>query len=136
MNIILDVGIIIFFVASAAIFFYFWKKFRGRGLKPDQLQYVKAHWIRIIDSFDMHSQQAVMDADKLLDYVLKCYGYEGNLGEKLKVAKGHFSDLNGVWSAHKLRNTVAHELVQLNKDDARRALRQFKQALNDLGAKL
>ncbi len=136
MNIILDVGIIIFFVASAAIFFYFWKKFRGRGLKPDQLQYVKAHWIRIIDSFDMHSQQAVMDADKLLDYVLKCYGYEGNLGEKLKVAKGHFSDLNGVWSAHKLRNTVAHELVQLHKDDARRALRQFKQALNDLGAKL
>lgn len=136
MNIILDVGIIIFFVASAAIFFYFWKKFRGRGLKPDQLQYIKAHWIRIIDSFDMHSQQAVMDADKLLDYVLKCYGYEGNLGEKLKVAKGHFSDLNGVWSAHKLRNTVAHELVQLNKDDARRALRQFKQALNDLGAKL
>lgn len=136
MNIILDVGIIIFFVASAAIFFYFWKKFKGRGLKPDQLQYVKAHWIRIIDSFDMHSQQAVMDADKLLDYVLKCYGYEGNLGEKLKVAKGHFSDLNGVWSAHKLRNTVAHELVQLNKDDARRALRQFKQALNDLGAKL
>ncbi len=136
MNIILDIGIIIFFVASAAIFFYFWKKFRRRGLKPDQLQYVKAHWIRIIDSFDMHSQQAVMDADKLLDYVLKCYGYEGNLGEKLKVAKGHFSDLNGVWSAHKLRNTVAHELVQLHKDDARRALRQFKQALNDLGAKL
>ena len=136
MNILLDIGIIIFFVASAAIFFYFWKKYRRKGLRPDQLQYIKAHWIRIIDSFDSHSHQAVMDADKLLDYVLKCYGYEGHLGEKLKVAKGHFSDLDGVWSAHKLRNTLAHEFKQLSQDEGRRALRQFKQALNDLGAKL
>lgn len=136
MNIFIDIGIILFFLVSAGIFFYFWRKFKKKGLRPDQLQYIKAHWIRIIDSFDMHSSQAIMDADKLLDYALKCYGYEGHLGEKLKVAKGHFSDLNGVWNAHKLRNTLAHEFKQLSKDEGRSALRQFKQALNDLGAKL
>lgn len=117
-------------------FFLILLRRRRKSLSNEQLQYIKAHWIRIIDSFDSHSEQAVMDADKLLDYALKCYGYEGHLGEKLKVAKGRFSDLDGVWSAHKLRNTLAHELVQLSKDDGRRALRQFKQGLNDLGAKL
>ncbi len=136
MNWFLIASLVFFLVCFGAVFFYFWRKFRGRGLRPDQLQYIKAHWIRIIDSFDMHSSQAVMDADKLLDYALKCYGYEGHLGEKLKVAKGHFSDLSGVWSAHKLRNTLAHEFKQLAKDEGRAALRQFKQALNDLGAKL
>jgi len=130
-------GSLVFFaLCFGAVFIYFWRKYKKPKLRSDQIQYIKSHWIRVIDSFDMHSNQAVMDADKLLDYSLKCYGYEGTLGEKLKMAKGRFSDLDGVWSAHKLRNTLAHELVELSKDDGRHALKQFKRALNDLGANL
>ena len=136
MNWFLFASLVFFFVCFAAVAFYFWKKFTTKKFSSEQLQYMKAHWIRIIDSFDMYSNQGVMDADKLLDYALKCYGYEGTLGDKLKIAKSRFSDLNGVWSAHKLRNTLAHELVKVSKEDGRRALKQFKQALNDLGANL
>ena len=71
-----------------------------------------------------------------MDYALKKHGFEGSLGEKLKKAGPRFNDLNAVWSAHKLRNRIAHELSEINKEEAKRALKQFKRALNDLGAKL
>ncbi len=117
-------------------FFALWKRSRRSRFSSEQLQYIKAHWIRIIDAFGDHPGQGVMDADKLLDYALKCYGYDGFLGEKLKKGKGHFSDLNGVWNAHKLRNTLAHELVKISSERGKEALSQFKKALNDLGANL
>lgn len=128
--------LVFIFLIFAFGFFVLWKRSRRKRLSGEQLQYIQSHWIRIIDAFKSHPNQSVMDADKLLDYALKCYGYEGPLGEKLKKAKGHFSDLNGVWSAHKLRNTLAHELVHVSDDVSRKALSQFKRALNDLGANL
>lgn len=113
-----------------------WRKFRAKKFSQEQLQYIRAHWIRIIDSFDSHSKQGIMDADKLLDYALAKKGFVGTLGEKLKKAGSRFSDLNGVWQAHKLRNQIAHELKDINIVEARRALKFFKQGLNDLGANL
>lgn len=113
-----------------------WRKFKAKKFSSEQLQYIRAHWIRIIDSFDSHSKQGIMDADKLLDYALAKKGFVGTLGEKLKRAGFRFSDLNGVWQAHKLRNQIAHELKDINIVEARRALKFFKQGLNDLGANL
>lgn len=113
-----------------------WKKFRGKKFDNEQLQYIKAHWIRIIDAFDSHTKQGIMDADKLLDYALAKKGFSGTMGEKLKKAGPRFSNLNGVWQAHKLRNQIAHELGEINFNEARLALKFFKQGLNDLGANL
>lgn len=113
-----------------------WRRFKAKRFSQDQLQYIRAHWIRIIDSFDSHFKQGVMDADKLLDYALAKKGFVGTLGEKLKKAGSRFSDLNGVWQAHRLRNQIAHELKDINIHEARRALKSFKQGLNDLGANL
>jgi len=46
-----------------------------------------------------------------------------------------WSNANNVWTAHKLRNQIAHEPdVRLDYDGARRALTAFKQALKDIGA--
>lgn len=50
----------------------------------------------------------VIEADKILDQALKYLGFEGSLGDKLKTAGPRFSDLNAVWSAHKLRNRIWH----------------------------
>lgn len=113
-----------------------WRKFKTKKFSREQLQYIMAHWLRIIDSFDSHAKQGIMDADKLLDYALAKKGFVGTLGEKLKKAGPGFSDLNGVWRAHKLRNQIAHELEDINIVEARRALKFFKQGLNDLGANL
>ena len=131
------IGLIAFFVLDfVLVVFIVFKRSRAKSLDMKTLQYVKSHWIRIIDMFNTNTKGAILDADKLLDYVLDRLGFEGHLGEKLKKAGPRFSDLNGVWFAHKLRNKVAHELGDLNMDEARRALKNFKQALNDLGAGL
>ncbi len=78
----------------------------------------------------------VLDADKLLDQALKDRGAPGEtLGERMKNSKELFSDRNGIWSAHKLRNAIAHESdVKVSYSQARQALSQFKKALKDVGA--
>lgn len=131
------IGIGIFLAVDFFIVAYvFWKKSRNSGLDEKTLRYIQSHWIRIIDMFPGNPKGAILDADKLLDYALARKGFEGSVGEKLKKAKGRFSDLNGVWVAHKLRNKVAHELGDIDMKVGKRALGHFKRALNDLGARL
>lgn len=79
---------------------------------------------------------AILDADKLLDQALREHGLKGEtMGERLKNAKTIWTNANAVWSAHKLRNQIAHETeVKVGFDNARRALAGFKQALKDVGA--
>ncbi|HET8884339.1 MAG TPA: hypothetical protein VFM68_02615 [Candidatus Saccharimonadales bacterium] len=79
---------------------------------------------------------AVLNADKLLDQALRDRRIKGEtMGERMKTAKNMWSNANVVWSAHKLRNQIAHETdPQVSYDDARRALAGFKQALKDVGA--
>ena len=53
----------------------------------------------------------------------------------MKAAKKTWTNANHVWSAHKLRNKIAHETnVRVSFDETRRALAAFKQGLKDLGA--
>lgn len=78
----------------------------------------------------------VLNADKLLDKALRERGFKGEtMGERMKIAKDVWSNANAVWSAHKLRNHIAHETdARVSYDDARVALAGFKQALKDVGA--
>lgn len=79
---------------------------------------------------------AVLNADKLVDLALRECGTNGEtMGDRLKNSNAKFSDLNGLWTAHKLRNRIAHESdVVVAYDEARYALSCFKKALKDLGA--
>ena len=78
-----------------------------------------------------------MEADKLMSHVLKANGFEGNVGEQLKDAKLLFTSLDNVWTAHKLRNKIAHEVThETSLKEYKNALSYFKQALQDLGAKI
>ena len=86
---------------------------------------------------DPHTcQMVVLNADKLLDQALRERGIKGQtMGERMKTLQGTWSNANAVWTAHKLRNRIAHESdVAVSYDDARRALGAFKQALKDVGA--
>lgn len=82
------------------------------------------------------AQLAVLNADKLLDQALKERGVKGEtMGERMKAVKDSWSHADDVWGAHKLRNRIAHESdIRVSYDDARRALKKFKQALKDIGA--
>lgn len=79
---------------------------------------------------------AVINADKLVDQALRESGFKGeNMGERLKINATKFSELNGLWTAHKLRNKIAHESdVSVSYEESRSALKYFKKALKDLGA--
>ncbi|MCU0660377.1 MAG: hypothetical protein MUD00_02070 [Candidatus Pacebacteria bacterium] len=69
---------------------------------------------------------AIIEADTMLDELLKVLGYQGeNLGERLKaVDKADFKTLQMAWEAHLVRNKIAHEGsdFKLDQDEARRIL--------------
>ena len=89
-------------------------------------------WRRILLEKDL--SKAVMEADKLLDIVLKRMGYRGTLGEKLRKGGKLFHHIDDVWFAHKLRNRIAHELDHRpSVGELKRALKIFEQAFSDLG---
>lgn len=74
-----------------------------------------------------------MDADKLLDHALHLLGYRGNLGNKLKKSGGRFKNINKIWTAHKVRNNIAHQInYQIDEKTYRDTMLTFKQAFMDL----
>jgi hypothetical protein len=84
-------------------------------------------------------RQAVSEADKLFDQVMRQSGLSGDtMGERLKGARGRFPDrgvYDAVWRAHKLRNALAHEIgFDLVPSQAREALSDFERGLRTLGA--
>lgn len=81
-------------------------------------------------------KNAIAEADKLLDYVMKQRGFKGTtMGERLKHDGHRIGNLNDVWAAHKLRNSLAHDVkFDLVNSHAREALASFKKALKNLGA--
>ncbi len=78
----------------------------------------------------------IINGDKLLDKAMIEMGIAGKtMGDRLKKAGSRFSNLNAVWRAHKLRNTIAHETdLEVSYKQASNALQIYKQALKDLGA--
>ncbi len=79
---------------------------------------------------------AIIDADKLLDFVLKGKVFPGEtMGQRLKVACYKYPKLRQVWGAHKLRNNIVHEAhVKLSQGQAKKAIRSFHAALSELKA--
>ena len=79
-----------------------------RGVhKNCRLQEVYLH----IDSSNPNDWKlAIIEADIVLDDVLKQRGYAGNsLGERLRsIAPSQLATLDDAWEAHKIRNQIAH----------------------------
>lgn len=135
-------GSLIFFLAAVIIvavvlFALITFSKRGGGLDVDKY---RVRWLAVEQSLipdnEASHHLAVLNADKLVDQALRDKGFRGNtMGERLKSARDALPHRNDVWTAHKLRNQIAHEPdVRVSYDQARRALKGFKQALKDLGA--
>lgn len=112
----------------------------GKRRHTFDVQVYQAKWLKIengLTKADTRSYNlSVLEADKLLDKALKEMGVPGqSMGEKLKKLGDRLPNLNQIWYAHKLRNQIVHESdFQISYDDAKRALRIFRQALKNLGA--
>lgn len=85
-----------------------------------------------------HGQRsAIIALDTLLEFTFKKLGYQNSLGNTLKNHPELFSNLDGVWRAHKLRNKIVHELeFEPTSGDLQDALHGFTQAFHDLGIKV
>ena len=109
----------------------------GRKLNVDKY---RMRWLAIEQSLIKGSESsyhmAILNADKLVDRALKDSGFGGKtMGDRLKLSKNRYSNRDSIWTAHKLRNQIAHESdVKVSFDQARHALAGFKRALKDLGA--
>jgi hypothetical protein len=82
-------------------------------------------------------KSAMLDADKLFDQAMKQSGIPGEtMGDRLKNARQSFdrNTYDNVWRAHKLRNTMAHEIgFDLVPSQVREALSDFERGLRELG---
>lgn len=124
--------------------------FRGSGTKVKSnrkaaaldTQEIGRRWADIQTTVGLggitHFGVAVVNADKLLDYVLKQKGYRGEtMGERLRSAQDDFSPLvyNSIWQAHKLRNQLVHEVEgNVMSFQVKEAMASYEQALRELGA--
>jgi hypothetical protein len=102
----------------------------------------RAHFQQKWDEINMlkNSSQAglklaVIEADKLLDKALKQLSYGGDtMADRMKQAGAALGDQNAVWTAHKFRNRLVHEDVQVRKSHINKSLNAFRRALKSLGA--
>lgn len=106
------------------------------GISKEQF---KERWERIEQSAQQGEnglKSAINDADKLLDQALRQRGFTGEkMIDRMKKAEHSFTHKESVWSAHKLRNAIAHEVhfdVVMTRGQS--AIEDLKQALKDLGA--
>lgn len=127
------VGIVVFAIALLLSLTYL-----QRRMSTLDREYFKLAWEQIEDLAAKKQTwvQAIVDADKLLDEVLKQLNTPGSsLADRMVSANRSFSNANNIWTAHKIRNKVVHETkFKLNKRHVNGAIKSYKQALKDLGA--
>jgi len=82
------------------------------GMNREQ---IRARWTEIRKTSEqglMGAKLAIIEAYTLLYAGLKSMMFPGDtLGERLKVACYKYPKLRDVWPAHKLRNSIAHEVT-------------------------
>ncbi|MEI7818574.1 MAG: hypothetical protein WCI47_00485 [bacterium] len=108
---------------------------------PLDAEFVARHWAEIqtmMKSGGSGLKNALSEADKLLDYVMQGRGLKGeNMGDRLKLNGKQFSNLNAVWSAHKLRNRYAHEVhIDVVPREVEVAIASLGQGIKDLDIRL
>lgn len=125
---ILALGLLLLFLIS-----------RPRKLNEKDFSIVLHKW-KDIEAYteEKRLKEAIMEADKLVDFVLKRLNIRGKtFAERLKKAKPLFNQntYQALWESHKLRNKLVHE-VDFNFSDyqGQEAIDGFYNALKNLRA--
>lgn len=81
-------------------------------------------------------KHAIVDADKLLDLVLKSRVRGDNLGSRLKNAKSLFKKniYNDAWEVHKVRNKLVHEVgFGVSRESGKKIINDYRRIFRELG---
>lgn len=102
--------------------------FRGKKLTDSQRK--KMHKkLKSIARYE-HEEKQIFGFDKLLEHIMQLRGYQGSLGSVMKKNAAVFSDIQGLWFAHKIRNKLAHEIdFQLSPRDAKKVITIFQKEI-------
>lgn len=137
-----NVAIIFFFSAIlivGGLLFVFVSIAKNSPRELDMEKY-RSRWLSIETALSRNDASShilcVLNADKLLDQALRERGISGKtMAERMKSCQGKWTNGNGLWAAHKVRNRLAHETdASIDYDRSKQALVAYKQGLKDLGA--
>lgn len=100
----------------------FRKRGKRSGLNLEDQKYIIAKRQEIENLLSSENvielKHAVLEADKLVDYMLKKKGYAGEtFADRLRNAEKHINHTiyQSVWDGHKIRNTIAHDNANINQ---------------------
>jgi len=80
------------------------------------------------------AKEAIFEADKLLDHIFRKINLRGEtFADRLRSAEKMLFNYQDIWTAHKLRNKLAHEMDwQVSFREAKQAIDIFDQAIRRL----
>ena len=114
--------------------------FRAMVWSKEEKDLIRKRWNEIEKHLESGAESgfrlAILEADKLLDYVLKQRFMPGEtLAERLKYAQYKYPKLQKVWWAHKVRNDLVHEATfTVSENLAKKVINSFREALREIGA--
>ena len=107
--------------------FRFWNK---KNLKKNKKEYYEKEIQKI--SLLPSPTERIMRYDMILHHILKDYGYSGTVGDQLKAKPRMITNLDAIWSLHKLRNKLAHDMGTISPDLLERKGDEFEKVVLNL----
>ena len=108
-------------------------------MRPFGAKKITKQWNKVLDYLKAGSESeyklAVIEADDMLDAVLKRLGYTGEtFEEKLgKLTSATLPNIKQLYEIHQLRNNIVHDPdYRLTLDEAKKSLNVYSQAFQDL----
>lgn len=133
------IGVYVLYVTRGRVDVVTGKKSKAASAATINREQIKNKWAEIGQMLNeggpANFRQSIMEADKLVDMVLKTKVPGDTMGERLNNARGlfHQHTYDQLWTAHKIRNKLAHEAeFEGFSSDAKMAVRNFEKALKEL----
>jgi hypothetical protein len=111
----------------------------AKGITTLRDQVVRERWLAVLKKAAAGTPDAlkisIIDADKLVDDVLKQMGLAGeHMADRLeKLSAEDVRSLERLWRAHRLRNNLVHSLgFQISAHEAKQALENYEVFLKEL----
>ena len=115
-----------FLILAACLVIYVFLRQTSRSKLPRAvIKRVKSEWDHVKSIEEPAAR--LMEAEKVADGLLSALDYQGTFAEKLISTGPRFTNIESVWSAHKLRNRIAHEPgMKITEKDADQAVKAFE----------
>lgn len=140
-SILFGIGIVILVIKTEILTITIRRVVRGTEIPTLPKGKIQKKWekirARLKAKDEANLKLAVIEADNLIDSLLKRIGYKGEtMAERLKQIKHpQLKNLDELWQAHKVRNNIVHEpSFKLLLHQAEEAIGNYEKVLEELEA--